>query len=136
VRRLADRHRPHPLERARRYPAAAKYLDAVRATPLVRHAKTFAVDRSRIFGGSFNFDPRSARLNTEMGVVIESAALAARLSDTLDSALPRDAYELRLTDNRLEWIDGDARHTSEPGAGLLQRLWIGLLSLLPIEWLL
>jgi putative cardiolipin synthase len=100
------------------------------------HAKTFAVDRSRIFVGSFNFDPRSARLNTEMGVVIESAALAARLSDTLDSALPGDAYELRLTDNRLEWIDGAARHTSEPGAGLLQRLWIGLLSLLPIEWLL
>jgi putative cardiolipin synthase len=100
------------------------------------HAKTFAVDRSRIFVGSFNFDPRSARLNTEMGVVIESAALAARLSDTLDSALPRDAYELRLTDNRLEWIDGEARHTSEPGAGLLQRLWINFLSILPIEWLL
>jgi phosphatidylserine/phosphatidylglycerophosphate/cardiolipin synthase-like enzyme len=100
------------------------------------HAKTFAVDRSRIFVGSFNFDPRSARLNTEMGVVIESAALAVRLSDTLDSALPRDAYELRLTDNRLEWIDGEARHTSEPGAGLLQRLWINFLSILPIEWLL
>jgi hypothetical protein len=41
-----------------------------------------------------------------------------------------------LTDNRLEWIDGEARHTSEPGAGLLQRLWINFLSILPIEWLL
>jgi hypothetical protein len=51
-----------------------------------------------------------------MGVVIESAALAARLSDTLDSGLPRDAYE--------------------PGVGLLQRLWINFLSILPIEWLL
>jgi putative cardiolipin synthase len=86
--------------------------------------RRFAVDRSRIFVGSFNFDPRSARLNTEMGVVIESVALAARLSDTLDSGLPRDAYELRLTDNKLEWLDGEARHTSEPGAGLLQRLWV------------
>ena len=56
------------------------------------HAKTFAVDRSRIFVGSFNFDPRSARLNTEMGVVIESATLAARLSDDLDHLLPRAAY--------------------------------------------
>lgn len=36
------------------------------------HAKTFAVDDARIFIGSFNFDPRSARLNTEMGFVIES----------------------------------------------------------------
>jgi putative cardiolipin synthase len=40
------------------------------------HAKTFAVDRSRIFVGSFNFDQRSARLNTEMGLVIDSPTLA------------------------------------------------------------
>ena len=33
------------------------------------HAKTYAVDGERIFVGSFNFDQRSARLNTEMGVV-------------------------------------------------------------------
>jgi len=100
------------------------------------HAKTFAVDRSRIFVGSFNFDPRSARLNTEMGVVVESPALAARLSDTLDIVLPRDAYEVRLAGDGLEWIDGETRHMSEPGAGLLRRLWIGFLSILPIEWLL
>jgi cardiolipin synthase C len=100
------------------------------------HAKTFAVDRSRIFVGSFNFDPRSARLNTEMGVVIESPRLAARLSDALDRGLPGDAYEVRLAGDALEWTDGEARHAAEPGAGLLQRLWIGFLSLLPIEWLL
>ena len=34
------------------------------------HAKTFAVDREQAFVGSFNFDPRSAALNTEMGLVI------------------------------------------------------------------
>jgi putative cardiolipin synthase len=95
------------------------------------------VDRSRIFVGSFNFDPRSARLNTEMGVVVESAALAARLSDSLDQLLPRDAYEVRLAaDGDLEWVEGDVRHSSEPGTGLLRRLWIGVLSVLPIEWLL
>jgi putative cardiolipin synthase len=44
------------------------------------HAKTFSVDRSRIFVGSFNLDPRSDRLNTEMGVIIASPALAERLS--------------------------------------------------------
>jgi putative cardiolipin synthase len=102
------------------------------------HAKTFAADRSRIFVGSFNFDPRSARLNTEMGVVLQSAALATRLSDTLDGLLPHEAYEVRLSSDggALEWIEGDVRHRSEPGAGLLQRLWIGFLSILPIEWLL
>ena len=100
------------------------------------HAKTFGVDRSRIFVGSFNFDPRSARLNTEMGVVVESAALASQLSDALDRDLPRDAYEVRMAGDKVEWISGEGRYTSEPGAGLLRRLWIGLLSILPIEWLL
>ena len=42
------------------------------------HAKTFAADRQRIFVGSFNLDPRSARLNTEMGVVLDSAPLASQ----------------------------------------------------------
>ncbi|HEX5021414.1 MAG TPA: phospholipase D-like domain-containing protein, partial [Candidatus Binatia bacterium] len=40
------------------------------------HAKTFSVDRERVFIGSFHFDPRSAELNTELGFVIHSPALA------------------------------------------------------------
>jgi putative cardiolipin synthase len=100
------------------------------------HAKTFAVDRARIFIGSFNFDPRSARLNTEMGLVVESAALATRLSSALDGTLPRDAYEVRLADGSLVWLDGATRYTADPQTGFFKRLWIGLLSILPIEWLL
>ena len=100
------------------------------------HAKTFSIDRREVFVGSFNFDPRSARLNTEMGVVIESPRLAGQLSSALDTNLARDAYEVRLAGDDLEWIDGDVRHTSEPGAGIFKRLWIGFLSILPIEWLL
>jgi putative cardiolipin synthase len=100
------------------------------------HAKTFAVDRSRIFVGSFNFDPRSARLNTEMGVVVESVRLASSLAEALDRDLSRVAYEVRLNGDALEWIDGAARHSSEPGSGVFKRLWIGFLSILPIEWLL
>jgi putative cardiolipin synthase len=106
------------------------------------HAKTFAVDRSRIFVGSFNFDPRSARLNTEMGVVAESARLATRLSEGLDRDIRNVAYEVRLAaDGRsVEWIERSASeerlYSSEPGAGALKRLWINFLSILPIEWLL
>ena len=100
------------------------------------HAKTFAVDRERLFVGSFNFDPRSARLNTEMGIVVDSPSLAARLSQALDRELARNAYEVRLAGGNLEWLDGETRHTSEPHAGFFRRAWIGLLSILPIEWLL
>ena len=106
------------------------------------HAKTFGVDRSRIFVGSFNLDPRSARLNTEMGVVIDSAPLAERLADTFDRIVPAEAYEVRLAPGGegLRWLertgDGEVLHRSEPHTGWLRRFWIHFLSLLPIEWLL
>jgi putative cardiolipin synthase len=106
------------------------------------HAKTFAVDRQRLFVGSFNLDPRSSRLNTEMGVVLESPRLATQLAQAFDNELPRNAYEVRLSGDGqgLEWIErtdaGEVRYSSPPQAGPLRRLWIGFLSILPIEWLL
>jgi len=106
------------------------------------HAKTFAVDRSRIFVGSFNFDPRSALLNTEMGLVIESPGLAGRLAGVFDREVPLAAYEARLGPggSGLEWIErtesGETRHETEPGAGWLRRLGLEILSLLPVDWML
>jgi putative cardiolipin synthase len=106
------------------------------------HAKTFAVDRSRVFVGSFNLDPRSARLNTEMGVVLESESLATRLAHAFESTIPLLAYEVRLAPDgaNVEWIErtaaGEVHYDSAPGAGPLRLLWIMLLSILPIEWLL
>jgi putative cardiolipin synthase len=106
------------------------------------HAKTSEVDGERIFVGSFNFDQRSALLNTEMGMVIESPALARRLAGALDTELPRQAYELRIAaDGRCpEWIEhtpsGEVRYDVDPGTGAAKRGWIQFLELLPIEWLL
>lgn len=103
------------------------------------HAKTFAVDRQRIFIGSFNLDPRSSKLNTEMGAVLESPALARRLSETLDTKIPTDTYEVQLADDgrTLKWIEHTAEgvkvFTHEPETGLLRRMWIQFLSILPIE---
>jgi phosphatidylserine/phosphatidylglycerophosphate/cardiolipin synthase-like enzyme len=107
------------------------------------HAKTYAVDGARIFVGSFNFDPRSARLNTELGVVIESAALAGRLASAFDSVVPLRAYEVRLAGegDGLQWIErsasgGEKRHDHEPETSALKRFGVQILSILPIEWLL
>lgn len=106
------------------------------------HAKTFAVDGERIFVGSFNFDLRSALLNTEMGLVIESPVLAARLARAFDEAVPANAYEVRPRegDPCIEWIervDGrEIRHDTEPGSTALGRAWLELLMALPIDWLL
>ena len=106
------------------------------------HAKTFELDRERIFVGSFNFDPRSARLNTEMGLVIESRELASRLANTFDEQVPKVAYEVRLaTDGRCaEWIErtpaGEVRYDTDPKTSPGRRAWIEFLSILPIDWLL
>jgi putative cardiolipin synthase len=105
------------------------------------HAKTFALDGQRVFIGSFNFDPRSASLNTEMGFLIESPVLAAAIGQAFETDIPANAYEPRLDERgRIYWlqrVDGEQRRfDSEPGTGLLKRLGIHLLSWLPIEWLL
>ena len=105
------------------------------------HAKTFAIDGQRVFVGSMNFDPRSARLNTELGFIIDSPVLAQSVTQAFDRDIPASAYEVKLDGNgSLVWIerrDGQTlQHTREPGATLGRSAWIGLLSVLPIEWLL
>ena len=105
------------------------------------HAKTFAVDRTHVYIGSFNFDPRSAMLNTELGFLIRSPALAQRIAAAFEGAVPANAYEVRLTARgALRWIerrDGvETPHDTEPGTRAWQRAAVWLLSLLPIEWML
>lgn len=105
------------------------------------HAKTFAIDGRRIFVGSFNFDPRSALLNTEMGLLIDSPALVQQLAVQFDGGLQGAAYTVRLgADGRLQWVDrsaaGEVLLHDEPGAGAGTNALIALLSVLPIEWLL
>jgi len=120
--------------------AARQTLGASATTRL--HAKTFASDGRRIFIGSFNFDPRSAHLNTEMGLIIESPSLAGQLSRAFADDVPRYAYEVRPTSGPgcMEWIDhttsGDVHYDTEPGTTAAQRALIDLLSALPIDWLL
>lgn len=105
------------------------------------HAKTFAVDRQRVFVGSFNFDPRSTNLNTELGFVIESPTLASQIEESFNTDIPQSSYEVRLNaDARLYWLERSngelIYHYTEPGSRLRQRAAVWFLSLLPIEWLL
>jgi putative cardiolipin synthase len=102
------------------------------------HAKAFAVDRRELFVGSFNLDPRSADINTEMGIVVDSPSLAGPAVDRLVTALPGEGYRLRLDSHGdIEWVarDGDIEvvYRTEPHAGFWRRLQVGFLRLLPIE---
>lgn len=105
------------------------------------HAKTFSSDGQQIFIGSFNFDPRSVMLNCEMGMIINSPRLASRMAATFDRDLALGAYQPRLRDGSVVWIetqrDGqEIVHVTEPGTTGLQRGFLWLVGYLPIEWLL
>jgi len=106
------------------------------------HAKTLAVDGRRIFVGSFNLDPRSARLNTELGLVISSPDLAQGLTRFFDVEVLMLAYEVRLAadGNSLEWIErsasGEKHYDTEPETTWSGRMGVEFLSIFPIDWML
>ena len=101
------------------------------------HAKTFAVDGEKLFVGSFNMDPRSAALNTEMGIVFEHPALAGALKNGIAEHAPSHAYRVALTaDGELQWQDGDEIFHKEPQSSAFKRFSVLFLSWLPIEHLL
>lgn len=106
------------------------------------HSKTLAVDETRIFIGSFNFDPRSVFLNTEMGVVIDSPHLAKEVARAFVKTFPDVSYQPVLTpDGDIVWDEIDAsgttiRHDTEPRTTLVSRVALWIFGLFPIEWLL
>ena len=75
------------------------------------HTKAFVVDGRRGFVGSFNFDPRSAHLNTEMGVVFDDAGLAAEVQQMFErGARPESAWQVSLDPQGggLRWQAGES----------------------------
>lgn len=111
------------------------------------HAKVFVIDRQRVFLGSMNFDRRSLRINTEIGVIIDSPQLAREVARRFDAIVdPSNSYRLALDPNQsagepaLRWHSADAGEeqvtTSDPGVNAVKRSLIETLSLLPLDDLL
>mgnify|MGYP003683096637 CR=1 FL=1 len=97
------------------------------------HAKTFYLDDKTLFVGSFNLDPRSAALNTELGIVIESESLVSLLKQNFEKHLVNTTYQVTLEDEKLVWTGIDGIHHKEPKASIWRRMGAALLALLPIE---
>ena len=105
------------------------------------HAKVFTVDRRYLFVGSMNLDPRSARINTEMGVLIDDPVGATETAVEFAREIRKIAYEVKLeqTDGgaQMVWLEstpeGEKRHLSEPEAGFWLHFQVFFLSLLPVE---
>jgi putative cardiolipin synthase len=117
-------------------PATA--ADDIADSKLTLHSKVAIVDRRKAFVGSFNLDPRSLFLNTEMGLGVESAPVAGEIADAVLDALPALAYRLCLSPkSRLTWIQSrqgdETAYRTEPETRLLRRWLTRLMGLLPIE---
>jgi putative cardiolipin synthase len=108
------------------------------------HAKLFVFDRRSLFIGSMNFDQRSQRLNTEIGLIIDSPELAQQTALRFETMIkPVNSYVLALrppsvgAPPRLVWDtqeDGNAvEYTREPARSDWQRVKLKLLSLFPLD---
>jgi putative cardiolipin synthase len=102
------------------------------------HAKTIGIDGRQIYVGSANFDPRSAHLNTELGLVIDSPKLAADLARSFDRDIAENVYCLGVgEDSRLHWVDARDDEPEceyvEPSTTRFSRALVALLSGLPLE---
>jgi len=107
-------------------------------TKLTLHSKVATIDRTRLFVGSFNLDPRSLYLNTEMGMMVDSDDLAGSMAAGILESLPNIAYQLQLSEKgRLQWLlradSGDEVITTEPRTTWWLRFKTKLMSFLPIE---
>jgi cardiolipin synthase C len=106
------------------------------------HAKAAVVDRKVVFIGSLNFDPRSHKHNTELGMFIRSPQLAEQLMKLADVVKAEAAYRLRLSPDRrqIEWHlktpQGEQVLSQEPDTGFWQRTLLRLIAPLVPEALL
>ena len=107
------------------------------------HAKTYVFDRQSVFIGSMNLDPRSSKLNTEIGVLCESPEIAGQVIDDVEPHLNQIAWRVEQhTDangkSRIVWIETaengtSTEYDSEPDVSFMRRASIWFLGLLPIE---
>lgn len=103
------------------------------------HTKAMIIDGRWVYVGSMNLDPRSAVLNTEMGVLVDSTELAAQLRRQWDLITsPELSYRVMLEpDGELVWYDRvqgkERRSQHEPDASNLRRIGVTLLRLVPID---
>ena len=103
------------------------------------HTKAMVFDREAVFIGSFNLDPRSAWINTEAGLYIESPELAERLVAYMATGVvPANSYHVLLDANgEVVWetvTDGQTvRYQDEPDTDFRRRFVADLWKVLPIE---
>ena len=92
------------------------------------HSKVTVFDRKRVFIGSFNLDPRSIEINTEIGLLISSPELARHVIEFMDTGIDSsNSYHLELEKSgvqgkgKVTWVSqedlSEVRTKRDPDAG-------------------
>ncbi len=107
------------------------------------HAKLLIFDEQALYVGSMNFDARSRRINTEIGLIVHSPELAGQARRRFEAMIqPSNAFHVTLADaanssSSLRWStqsgDGPVEYAREPARSFWQRLTVETLTLLPID---
>lgn len=98
------------------------------------HAKTLMVDGRYLLVGSMNLDPRSINLNSEIGLMINSPALAEDMRRLFDEVVSTSSYRVELGSNdTLRWMTQTANgpqvvDDQEPESSIWRRMGFHLLA--------
>jgi cardiolipin synthase C len=103
---------------------------------LTLHTKLMLIDQRYLFVGSLNLDPRSIEINAEMGLLIDSTAMAAQFMANAEAGLEARTYKVELDDKgRLYWravIDGqEVIESKEPLTSVWRRFLARVYRVLP-----
>ena len=98
------------------------------------HSKYLIFDDDVVFIGSTNLDPRSLYVNTELGVVLQSPALADSLRVSFQDLIgPDNAWRVTTSDQGLRWTSSAGVIDEQPAKSGWQRFRGWLLGLLPVS---
>jgi len=100
------------------------------------HTKAAVVDRSRVFIGSFNLDPRSRDINTEMGILIDSPELGEELAEKIEYLMqPENSWRVQLNeDGKVIWASHDGTLKRQPAQSFWQRVQDLFFKIFPKEY--
>jgi putative cardiolipin synthase len=109
---------------------------ANRPTKAGLHAKLFSFDQKNLYVGSMNADPRSLYENTEIGILISSPDITLNMVKWFDYNLDDLAYHVALKNNKVIWedhADNGKVYRKEPSTAPSERIWMKVMSALPVE---
>ena len=114
---------------------AAYMLSPIGQKMLALHAKALIIDNDKVFIGSANLDPRSLRINTEMGFLVISEPFNQTVRNAVEIDLSgANAWRLDLqAGGDVHWVTDNQVLTSQPSYSFMQDMEDWFLSHLPIE---